>query len=62
MKQTRAKKPVNLKTDVPYLTKLRRDQKQKIAYLKKKGISVPESFRELIDALFAEHAEETEKA
>lgn len=57
MKQTRAKKPQELRTDDPYLLKLKRGQKAKVAILKKKGISIPDYVRNGIDELFKLHGE-----
>ena len=62
MKQTRAKKPLELKTDEAYLTNLKRGQKAKIAVLKKIGVSVPNHIRNQIDELFKLHVGEAEQA
>lgn len=61
MNEIKSRKPDEDKIDVPYLINLKRDQKAKIAVLKKKGFNIQVLMRNRIDELFEMHGE-TEQA
>jgi hypothetical protein len=61
MNEIKSRKPDEDKIDVPYLINLKRDQKAKIAVLKKKGFNIQVLMRNHIDELFEIHGE-TEQA
>ncbi|VTU34654.1 hypothetical protein [Variovorax sp. RA8] len=61
MNEIKSRKPDEDKVDVPYLINLKRDQKAKIAVLKKKGFNIQVLMRNRIDELFEIHGE-TEQA
>lgn len=58
MNEIKSRKPDEDKTDVPYLINLKRDQKAKIAALKKKGFNIQVMMRNRIDELYAIHGEQ----
>lgn len=60
--KTRAKKPASTKVETGYLLLVRKDQKEKMALLKKKGFSTQELLRNYLDELFAQHIEEPKHA
>ncbi len=62
MNEIKSRKPEEDKIDVPYLINLKRDQKAKIAVLKKKGLNIAVLMRNRIDELYEIHTGETEQA
>lgn len=62
MNEIKSRKPDEEKIDVPYIINLKRDQKAKIAALKKKGYNIPVLMRNFVDEMFDLHVGETEQA